>query len=74
MQPIVKVGLTKANISSTVHAAVRYGPRSLGSILLFDPFFIQGSFQIDFLIEHYWKSTPSTYLLYNLEQGKEGVH
>ena len=57
MKPIVKFGLTKAVISSTLHKAVRYGTRSLGGIGLFDPFFIQGAGQIYFLMEHYCKST-----------------
>ena len=39
MQTIVKFGLAKAGISSTLHTAVRYGPRSLGDIEIFDPFF-----------------------------------
>ena len=41
MQPIVKLGLTKAGISSTLHTAVRYGPQYIESIGLFDPFVIQ---------------------------------
>ena len=46
MQPILKFGLTKPGISSNLHSAVRYGPRYLGSIGLFDPFFIQGAGRI----------------------------
>ena len=53
MQPIVKFGLTNAGISSTLHIAVRYGPRCLGDIGIFDPFVIQGTDQIAFIIEHY---------------------
>ena len=63
MQPIVKFGLTKASISSTLHKAVRYRPCSLGGIVLFDPNLIQGAGQIDFLIKHCWKMTPSSPLL-----------
>ena len=37
MKPIIKFGLTKAGISSILHTSVRYGPRSLGGIILFDP-------------------------------------
>ena len=59
IRPIVNFGLTKGGISSTLHAVVRYGPQSLRGIRLFDPFMIQGSVLIDFLIEHYWKSIPS---------------
>ena len=50
MRPIVKFGLTKAVISSTLHKAVRYGPCSLGGIVFFDPVVIQGAGQIAFLI------------------------
>ena len=63
MQPIVKFGLTKSGISSTLHTAVKYGTRSLRVIGLFDPFVIQRSGQIAFLVEHYWKSTPYIPLL-----------
>ena len=63
MQPILKFGLTKSGISSTLQTAVRYGPWSLGGIGLFYSFVIQGTGTIAFLIEHYWKSTPSSPLL-----------
>ena len=53
MRPVVKVGLTKASIISTLHTAVRYGPWSLGGIGIFDTFVIQGAGQIAFLAEHY---------------------
>ena len=78
MQHIVKFGLTKAGISSTLHTAVRYGPWSLGGVGLFDPFMIQGTDIIAFLIEHYWDSTPSSPLLWSnlstlqLEAGRGG--
>ena len=78
MQPIVKCGLTKAGIISTFHTAVRYGPRSLGSIGIFDPLVVQGSGQIAFLVEHFWKSTPYIPLLQanlstlQLETGRGG--
>ena len=80
MQPILKIGLTKSGISSTLQTAVRYGPWSLGGIGLFYPFVIQGTGTIAFLIEHYWKSTPSSPLLranlstLQLESGRGGVH
>ena len=64
MQPIVKFGLTKAGISSTLHTSAIYEPRSLGGILLFDPFVIIGSGQIEFLIKHYWKLILSIPLLW----------
>ena len=60
-----KFGPTKAGISSTLHTAVRYRPRSLGGIRLFDPFVIQVSGRISFLIEYYWKSDPSSPLLWD---------
>ena len=63
MQPIIKLGLTKDYISSTLHTAVRYGTCSIGDIRIFYPFVIQGTVRIAFLIEHYWKSTPSRSLL-----------
>ena len=63
MQPIVKCGLAKDSISSTLYTAVRYGPRYLGGIRLIDPFVIQGTGITAFLIKHYWKSTPSIPLL-----------
>ena len=63
MQPIVKFGLTKNGISSTLHIVVRYGPRYHGGIILFDPFVIQGTGIIDFLIKSYWNSTPNRPLL-----------
>ena len=50
MQPIVKFGLTKAGISSTLHTAVRYELRSPGGSKLFKPFVIQGTCKIAFLI------------------------
>ena len=37
MQPIVNFGLTKAGISSTLYTVVKFGPRSLGGIIIFDP-------------------------------------
>ena len=63
IQPIVKFGLTKAGIISTLHMAVRYGPRSLGGIGIFFLIVIQGAGQIAFLIKYYWKPTPSSQLL-----------
>ena len=63
MQPIAKFVLTRAGISSTRHTAVKYGPRSLRGIENFDPFVIQGTVRIVFLIEHYWNSTPSITML-----------
>ena len=78
MKPIVKFGLTKTGISSNLHTEVRYGPQSLGGIILFEPFAIQGSGRIAFLIDNYWKSTPSIPLLQanlstlQLEAGRGG--
>ena len=63
IQLIVNFGLTQSGTSSTLHTAVGYGPRLLGGIRLFDPFAIQGTGRIAFLIEHYWKSTLSIPLL-----------
>ena len=76
MWSIVKFGLTKAGISNTLHTVI-YGSWSLWGIGLFDPFFIQGSGQIDSLIKHFWKLTPSSPLLcanlstLQLEVGRE---
>ena len=56
MQSIVKFGITKAGISSTLYTEVRYGNHSLGGIRIFDPFVIQGTYRIDFLIKHNLKS------------------
>ena len=64
MKPIVKFVITKARISSTLHTAVRYGPQSLGGIRIFEPFVIEGAGKTAFLIEHYWKLTPSSPLLW----------
>ena len=64
MQHIVKCGITNAVISSTLHTAVRYGPRYLGGIRLFDIFVIQVEGLISFLIDHYWKSTSSSPLFW----------
>ena len=64
MQHIVKFGLTKASISSTLYTAVKYEPRSLGGIGPFDLFVIQGTVRIYFLIKQYWKSTPSIPILW----------
>ena len=75
MQTIVNLGLAKAGISSNLYTAVRYGPRSLENIRLFDPLVIQVTGRIAFLIKHYWKSTPSIWSnLYNiqLEAGRGG--
>ena len=63
MQNIVKFVLTKAGISSTLHIAVRYEPRFIGIIRIFDPFMIQGAGQISFLLKHYCESTPYIPLL-----------
>ena len=63
MQPIVKFGLTKAGIISTIHTAVMYGTCSLGGIVLFNPIMIQVAGQIAFIIENCWKPTPSCTLL-----------
>ena len=65
MQPIVTFEITKADINITLHTAVRYGPHSLGGIGIFDPFLIQITSRISFLIKHYWKSTPSIPLLWD---------
>ena len=43
MRPIVKFGLTKAGISSTLNTVVIYWPCSLGGIDIFDPIVIQGA-------------------------------
>ena len=59
MQPIVKFRLAKAGIISTLHTLVRYGPWSLGIIIIFDLFVLQGAGIIAFIIEHYCKSSPS---------------
>ena len=78
MLHIVKCGLTKADISSTPHTVVRYGPWSLVSIGIFDPFMIQGVGRIAFLIEKYCKLNPSRPLLWanlfniQLETGRGG--
>ena len=64
MKPIVKSGITKDVISSTLHKAVTYGHCSLGGIGSFEPFVIQGAGQIVFLITEYWKLTPSSPLLW----------
>ena len=78
MQPIVKFGLAKAGISSTLHTALRYRPRSIGGIRIFDPFVIQVAGRIAFLIEHYWKSNPSSPILWSnlstlqIEAGRGG--
>ena len=64
MQPIVKCGLAKVGISSTLHTSVRYGPRFLGGIGLVDLFVIQGAELISFLVGHYWKLTPYIPLLW----------
>ena len=55
MQTIVKLGLTKAGISSTLHTAVRYGPRYLGGVRTFDPFVVLGTCRIAFLTKHCYK-------------------
>ena len=58
MQPIIIYGLTKAGISSTLHMAVRYGPRYPCGIGIFDLVVIQGSVRTDFLIKCCWEPTP----------------
>ena len=63
MQHIVKFRLTKDVISSTIYKSVRYCPRSLSGIIIFDPIFIQGEGRIAFLIKHLWKNTPSIPLI-----------
>ena len=66
-QYIVKFGLTKVGIINTLHIVIIYGTRSLGGIGLFDPFVIQGTGIIAFLVKHYWNSTLSSPILwYNL--------
>ena len=64
MQTIVKFGLTKAGIISTLHTAVKYGRCSIGGFGIFYPFVIQGTGRIDILIKHYWGSTPYIPLLW----------
>ena len=59
MQHNVKFGLTKDIMSSTHHTLVSYGPWSLGIIIIFDLFVLQGAGIIAFIIEHYCKSSPS---------------
>ena len=78
MQPIVKFGLTKVGTSSTLHTAIIYGPCSLGSIGIFDPFVIQVTGRIGFLVKHYCNSNLSVPLLranlstLQLEAGRRG--
>ena len=78
MQHIVKFGLTKTGIRSTLHTAVRYGPHYIEGIGIFYPLVIQETDRIAFLIEHYWKSNPSSPLLRSnlatlqLEAGRGG--
>ena len=62
-KPIVKFGLTKHSISSILQKEVRYGPRYLGGIGLFETSVIRGAVQIAFLIEHFWKPNPSSPLI-----------
>ena len=64
MLPIVKFGLTKAGIISTLHTSVRYGHQYLGGVGLFDNFVIWGAVQIAFLIKHSEKPTPYIPLLH----------
>ena len=64
MWPILKFGLNKDGISSTLHTVVRYGSRYIGGIVLFDPSVIQAVGRIDFLIKHYYKLTPYRPLLW----------
>ena len=64
VQSIIKFGLTQARISSNLHTAVIYGPRSLRGIGIFDPIVNQGAGQIAFLIKHFWKPTPSSQLIH----------
>ena len=78
MQPIVKFEHNKDGISSTLHKVISHGTRSLGGIGIFDPFVIQGTYSIAFLIKHYWKLTPSIPLFWDnlftlqLEAGRGG--
>ena len=75
---IIKFGLTKVGISSTLHAAVRYVPQSLLGIRIFYPFVIQGSGLIAFLVNNYWKLDTYIQLLWSnlstlhIETGREG--
>ena len=64
MPPIVKFGLTKASISSTLHQSFIYGYQSLGGIGLFYTFVIQRSGRISFLFKQFWKLTPYMPLLH----------
>ena len=64
MQPIIKFGPTKDFISSTLQTTVSYEPRSLRGISIFDPFLIQGTGIIAFLVKNYWNSTTSSPLLW----------
>ena len=52
IRPILKFGLAKSSIISTLHTAVRYGPWYLGGIENFNPFVIQWLGQTAFLVEH----------------------
>ena len=78
MQPIVKFGLTKDNLSSNLNTAVIYEPWSLVRIGIFDPLVIQRTGQIALIIEYYWKSTSYRPLLWDnlynlqLESGRGG--
>ena len=65
MQPIIKLGLTKSSISNILHTEVRYGTPSLGGIGKKNPFVIQGIGRIYFLIKQFWKSNPSSPLLWD---------
>ena len=78
MQTIVKFGLTKARISSTLHTEVIYGTRYHGSIGIFGSIVIQGAGGISFIIKHCCNPTPSSPLLradlstLKLEAGRGG--
>ena len=78
MLTIVKLGLTKAVISSTFQTNVRYGLLYLDNIGLFLYILIQVTGRIAFLIEHFWKLTLSCPILranlyiIQLELGRRG--
>jgi Reverse transcriptase (RNA-dependent DNA polymerase). len=63
MAPIYKTGLPLAGIAATTPTVIRSSPITTGGFGMIDPYLHMGISQIETLITHLWKGTPTGKLL-----------
>ena len=63
MAPIFGKAFPKAGLPGNLPKAVRYGTIDSGGVGIQDPFLLQGSHRVSYLVHHLWKQTPTGNLL-----------